>query len=97
MADFQQPPAHVGMPALWYEGGCINNVYSANVLSVHHETVKLRVFGADNDFIKDSPRHIDDPRSRDTDKRDEGLWGYTELSAAHYRQVEVNNEILATL
>lgn len=70
------------MPALWYEGGSKTNVYAAIVLRVHAETVCLRVFGADHDFIKDSPRHVTDPRSKDTDKHDEGLWDHTELSSS---------------
>ena len=78
--DFVMPLAHLGMPAVWHEGGGDQNIYAAIVLKVHHETVCLRVFGADNDFIKDSPRHKSDPRARDTEKRDEGLWDYTEGS-----------------
>lgn len=79
--SFRQPPAHVGMPVVWYLDGDTNNVYAATILKVHAETVCLRVFGGDADFIKDSPRFLSDPRSKDTDKHDEGLWGYTPISA----------------
>jgi hypothetical protein len=91
MAEFVMPPAHIGMPALWHEGGGDTNVYSANVIGVHAETVKLRVFGADNDFIKDCPRHKSDPRARDTEKHDEGLWDYTDMSREFYAKHKVTS------
>lgn len=93
MAQFKMPPAHFGMPAIWYEGGSKDHAYAAYVLEVHHETVCLRVFGKDNDFIKDSPRHFSDPNSKDTDKHDEGLWDYTDMSRAFYEAKETKHKV----
>lgn len=93
MPEYKMPPVSVGQVVLWFPyGDKEQGKFAALVTAVGPETVCVAVHDPQmrDHLIRDGVRHASDPRCKEAERNECGLWSYTDHDLA---QMELAAEL----
>ncbi len=87
--QYKMPLVELGEVVLYFEGGVKSRPQAAIVSQVDGNSVVLNILlpNSYNFKIRDGVRHMDDPRTKDSEKIENGLWDYTPFGKACRRML----------